>query len=718
MKKRTPFIEQMEHSECGLACFGMILGSFGHYTTLPELRDIFGSSKKGISIHNLMEMGVEFNLETNVYEADVAGLNYIKLPAILYWEEKHYVVLDEISPKGNDFTIIDPAYGRRKIRSDEFLEKYSGFVLEYSLTEDFVKKKKKYRFNFFLTHVLKHKKILLFLLFTSLVLQGIGLIMPKLTQWVIDQIILTSDNKYINLLGMSVLILYLFYQSFSVLRGYLIARLQTLIDSSLMTTFIKKLFRLPFSFFEARTSGDLVHRANSNYYIRQILSSNVIAVVIDSLLIIGYATMMLYMSLKLTLLVFIISSFIVVNILFSTRFIRQISDKNLTDQSKTQSYLTESIYGISDVKVLGVEEKIYEKWHGLFKKYLKTSQKQSFLSTSLESIGSSFQFITPIVILWVGSSMVINGTLTLGELLAFTAFANSFMVPIVSIGSTYSHFVMLGSFTQRLQDVMDTESERSGGKVINKFKGNISLRNVSFKYDHFGGPILSDINMEVQSGEKIAIVGSSGSGKSSLAKIILGLNHPTSGMLTYDGVDVNQLDLQLLRKSIGSVLQETRLFHGSILENIQAFNDNISLDRVIKAAKIAEIHEDILMQPMGYNTIISEGGSNFSGGQRQRLLIARALINNPQLLVLDEATSALDNITESRIKENLSQLNCTQVIIAHRLSTIINSDRILVMSNGEIIESGTHTELLNKKGFYYDLYFVKKEKKRRTYCLN
>ena len=169
MKKSTPFIEQMEHSECGLACFGMILGSFGHYTTLPELRDIFGSSKKGISIHNLMEMGVEFNLETNVYEADVAGLNYIKLPAILYWEEKHYVVLDEISPKGNDFTIIDPAYGRRKRRSDEFLEKYSGFVLEYSLTEDFVKKKKKYRFNFFLTHVLKHKKILLFLLFTSLV---------------------------------------------------------------------------------------------------------------------------------------------------------------------------------------------------------------------------------------------------------------------------------------------------------------------------------------------------------------------------------------------------------------------------------------------------------------------------------------------------------------------------------------------------------------------
>lgn len=551
------------------------------------------------------------------------------------------------------------------------------------------------------------------LLTSSLLLQGIGLILPKITQWVTDHVILTGNKNYINLIGLSVLLLYIFYQLFSILRGYLIARLQTMIDSSLMTTFTKKLFSLPYSFFEARTSGDLVHRANSNFLIREILSSGLIALVIDSILIIGYATMMLFISWKLTLLVFVLSCFLVINILLSTKFIRQISDKNLTDQSKTQSYLTESIYGVADVKILGIENKIFENWQKRFKRYLKTAQKRNFLTSALDSIGNSIEFITPLVLLWLGTLMIFKGSLTLGELIAFTAFASSFMFPIVSMGTTYSHFVMLGAFAQRLQDVMDTQPERSGGLRITDFKGKVNLKNVSFKYDKFSEDTLKSININVQPGEKIAIVGPSGSGKSSLAKILLGLNFPTSGTLTYDDIDVSEVDMHLLRKKIGSVFQETRLFHGSILENIQAFDEKIPFNKVQEVAKIAEIHHDIIQQPMGYHTIVAEGGSNFSGGQRQRLLLARALVNDPQLLVLDEATSALDNITESKIKENLESLNCTQIIIAHRLSTVINSDRILVMNNGEIIESGTHAELLNQNGFYYDLYFAEREKESK-----
>jgi ABC-type bacteriocin/lantibiotic exporter with double-glycine peptidase domain len=396
--------------------------------------------------------------------------------------------------------------------------------------------------------------------------------------------------------------------------------------------------------------------------------------------------------------------------LLSTRIIRNLSDKNLLIQTKTQSYLTESIYGICDVKVLGAEEKIFKTWFQLFKQHLKISQKQSFITSSLESLGIGIQFITPLFLLWVGINMVISREISLGELLAFNSLAASFIVPIVSMGTTYSQLLLLGSYMQRLQDVVETKSENSNTEEIKDFKGYIEFKDVSFKYEYFGKNILSSIDLTIKPGERVAIVGASGSGKSSLAKLLLGLNLPTEGSLTYDGQDIKNLNLQSIRRRIGAVLQETRLFHGSILENIELLSEEKSLDNIIEIAKTADIHEDILKQPMGYYTMISEGGNNFSGGQRQRLLLARALMKKPKLLILDEATSALDNLSEARIQENLQKLNCTQIIIAHRLSTVINADRILVMHDGEIIESGTHEELLDKMGYYYSLYYGEKEK--------
>lgn len=710
MKRKAPYIEQMEHSECGLACFAMVLGYFGHHITLPELRETFGSSKKGISLYNLAEMGCFFDLKTKAFKVDdLKALKDIELPAILFWEEKHFVILENVNKASTRFHIIDPSYGRRKLNSEEFNEKFSQVLLSFSPNSDFKERKKKFRLGFFLSHIIKHKKIFTFLLISSLLLQGFGLLMPKITQWVTDSVILDNNTSYINLIGISVIVIYIFYQLFSVLRGYLIARLQTLVDSSLMTSLIKKMFSLPYSFFETRTSGDLVHRANSNFIIREILSSGLISVTIDTLLVIGYVFMMVFMSFKLTVIVLIFSSLLIINVIFSTKIIRKLSDKNLTDQSKTQSYLTEAIYGITDVKTLGIEDKIFKNWRELFERYLKTGQRRNFLTSSLDSIGKSIQFITPLALLWFGINMILNGSLTLGELLAFTSFAGSFLSPIVSLGSTYSQFVTLGSFAQRLQDIMDTRSQKGGNIAINNFKGNINLTNVSYKYDAFSENVLNSINFNVNPGEKIAIVGPSGSGKSSLAKILLGLSLPSTGTISYDSIDIKDINMDLLRNQIGSILQETRLFHGSILENIQAFDDRIPLTKVEEVAKIAAIHEDIVKQPMGYHTIIGEGGTNFSGGQRQRLLLARALITNPKLLVLDEATSALDNITEFKIKENLEELNCTQIIIAHRLSTVIKSDQILVMNNGQIVESGTHSYLISQGGFYNKLYFAEKE---------
>ncbi|TXK90331.1 peptidase domain-containing ABC transporter, partial [Parageobacillus sp. SY1] len=354
--------------------------------------------------------------------------------------------------------------------------------------------------------------------------------------------------------------------------------------------------------------------------------------------------------------------------------------------------------------VLGAEKKVFDQWHSLFHNQLKVSQKQNFLSSSLETFSSGIQFITPLLLLWIGSYFVLQGKVTLGEVLGFTSLATSLMIPIASIGTTYSQFLLLGSYIQRLQDVVDSKTEKTDGLELENLSGKIELKNVSFKYDKFGKEILSSINLSINAGEKIAIVGQSGSGKSTLAKLILGLYSPTEGSITFDGKTIDELDLHHLRSQIGAVLQETRLFHGSILENIRLLNDQVPFEKVIEACKLADIHEEIIKQPMGYYTMISEGGSNFSGGQRQRLLLARALVNEPKILILDEATSALDNLSEIRVQQNLRRLNCTQIIIAHRLTTIVDADRIIVLKDGEIVEIGNHQELLKNKGFYYKLY--------------
>ncbi|SIQ61534.1 peptidase domain-containing ABC transporter [Priestia flexa] len=709
-KRKTPYIEQMEHSECGLACMAMILNYYNYKITLTEIREQFGTGKKGTSFSNLVDISGFYNLDAKVYKVDNLNQQLISYPSIVFWENKHYVVLEKVSKDNKKFKVIDPAHGKTIISNKEFYEKYSGYLMMFSLNSNFTPREKVSKANFLWSHITKQKKVLSFVLLTSFILQGFGVFIPKVTQWITDNVILRSQTNYINAIGFIVLTIYIIYQVFYILRGYLIARLQTLIDSSLMSAFISKLFNLPYSFFETRTSGDLIYRANSNTFIRQILSSRVIALVIDSSLVIGYAAMMFFIKWELLLIVLVLSMLILTSMLLSTKLIRNLASKNVVIQTKTQSYLTESIQGICDVKVLGAEKNIFKNWSSLFNQQLMVSQKQSFITSTLESFGLGIQFITPLFLLWIGSSMVISGSMTLGELLAFSTLAVSFIVPIVSMGTTYSQLLLLGSYMQRLQDVMDSKGEHVNAEEIQDFKGHIELKDVSFKYDYFGKNVLNSISLTITPGEKLAIVGASGSGKSSLVKLLLGLNLPTEGSLRYDGKDIKNISIKSVRNNIGAVLQETRLFHGNILDNIELLNEDKSLKKVIEVAKIANIHDDILKQPMGYYTMISEGGSNFSGGQRQRLLLARALIKRPKVLILDEATSALDNISEEIIKNNLENLKCTQVIIAHRLSTVVNADRILVMNEGSIIESGTHEQLINNKGYYYNLYYLEREK--------
>ncbi|WP_338754919.1 peptidase domain-containing ABC transporter [Bacillus sp. FJAT-52991] len=701
--RRVPFIEQMEHSECGLASLCMILSFHGNHVSLSELRERYGVPKGGTSLFQIMDIGKSYNLDVKGYKASVDDLKNILLPAIIHWENKHYVVLEKI---GNKFAVIvDPASGRTKIPLNDLQAKYSGFVLVMTPTESFEKKKGGSHTRFFLSFVLGKKPLIASIVLTSLLIQGFALVIPWLTSWITDQVIVPKNDGYLTAIGYSILILLFSYLIFSALRGFLIAKLQTAIDKSLMTQFIDKLLNLTYSFFENRSTGELLFRANSNVYIRQILSTKAITFLIDGILLITYLIVMTQYSLKMTGVVLVIGISIFAILVFSTSVSRKLADKEISAQSQVQRILSESINGISDVKVMGLENQVYSDWFEKFNLQLMHAEKRAIWTSLINTIAASVQFILPIYLLWLSGKPIISGNMSLGDVLGFSSLALSFITPIISIGNGYGELIYLGSYIQRIYDVMHAKSERRNGQSVFSapIKGKVEFKNISYKHNHFSNYTVKNLSFEVNPGERLAIVGSSGAGKSTLVKLLLGLYTPSEGSILFDGMESNKFNLRFLRKSIGVVFQEARLFNKTIAENIASDRQNVIDEDILEAAHQANIHEEIMQLPLQYSTTVSEFGINFSGGQRQRLILARALASKPSILLLDEATSALDTLSEKIIAEHLSRLPCTQIIIAHRLSTIKNADRIVVMHQGEIVETGTHDELLDQQGYYYKL---------------
>lgn len=706
---RVPFIEQMEDSECGIACVAMIMASYGCRVSLHEIRERFGVVRGGSSLLQLITISSGYSMKSKAYRADVDELRKLPLPAIAHWENKHFVVIEKVGK--HKVTIVDPSFGRRTLSLVEMREKYSGHILCLAPDNGFEQRKGRNNWGFFIKLAFKQPKWLIGILCVSLILQSFGLIAPKLTAYITDSLLMDMARDQISLIGFALLSLFVFYEAFCMLRGWSVARLQSVMDLSMMQTFIGRLLRLPYSFFESRTGGELMFRTNANVYIRQILSNRMVTVVIDFILLISYAVLMLVESSSLALLVISVGIGIFLILFLTTLVTRKFSSREITEQSRTQSFLAECIYGITDIKLAGAEDRIFNSWRGLFTGQLAVTQKRNVWVSLLESFSTGIQFILPLLLLWAGSHAVWSGQMTLGSLLGFNALAMAFMIPIVSLGSAYTQLLTVSSYLQRIYDVIEAKPEQEeNGEVVERLSGQIELDHVSYRYTPFSAEAVQQLNFQIEPGQKIAIVGPSGSGKTTLAKLLLGFYMPTEGEVRYDGRSLKNMDLQSLRKHVGSILQDTRLFQRTVEENIRMLNDSITLEQVVQAAIKANIHEEILKLPLGYSTMVSESGANLSGGQRQRLLLARAIVTEPHILLLDEATSALDNLSQARIEEALSQMNCTRIVIAHRLSTVIDADRIVVMDRGCIVESGSHMQLINQKGLYYQLYMNKGEK--------
>ncbi|WP_208592027.1 peptidase domain-containing ABC transporter [Gracilibacillus suaedae] len=714
--KRVPYIQQMQESECGLACITMILHYHQHHISLSDMRNHFKVSRDGLSFKDLVNIASYYDLNTKSYQCPTVQLHKMKLPCLIHFDNNHYVVLNKVTKR--KAYIVDPNNGKAKIPLEEFQNRYSGYLIEFTPTKNFKKMKAQGNFRSFVEIIIQNKNLIMFICLSSLLLQIFGIITPITIGWITDNVIVPEDTEILPTILYIILSLFLFYEIFSILRSFLIAKMQTLFDESLMKRFVSHLLKLPYSFFEERSVGDLVFNSNSHIIIRQILSNRSITLMIDIILLFTYATFMLIQSVVMGMLVISLGIMIFLSVLISRTVTKRLTDRDVNAQAKTQSFLAEFLHGMTDVKTLSVEGQVYEGWWKKFSHQIQITQKRTFWTSSLDSFANGILVLAPALLIAVGAYYVINGQISLGTLLAFNALSAAFLAPISSLGQTYNDWLLINSYIQKINDVMltKTEEDQQTKGITNilktdppRLQGQIELHHVSFQYDDFSDPILKDIHLKISPGEKIGIVGSSGSGKSTLAKLFLGLYTPSEGQVLYDGISLQRLNLPSLRKQIGTILQETTLFNKSVLENIRMENKNISNEQVKLAAELAYIHDEIISFPMGYHTILTEGGENFSGGQRQRLLIARAIAQQPSILIMDEATSSLDYQSEAIISENLQSLNITQIIIAHRLSTIKEVDCIYVMDKGEIVEKGTHEELLNKNGHYSALYRGQKQ---------
>lgn len=704
-KRRVPEMRQVTAVECGAACLAMVLNYYGYATSISEVQEHCGVGRDGLTALDIVKSARLYGLRVRAVSLNLDDFRFVKLPAIIHWEFNHFLIVERWSRHRID--VIDPAAGRRQLTPEEFDEGFTGVAIMLEPGAQFEQKAPQKVLTpwSYMRSLLRMRKIFLQIIGASLLLQVLGLGGPALTGVVIDRILPEKDPNMLVALALGMLILIVMQGITVFLRSSLLIYLQTRIDTDMMLNFFEHMLSLPYRFFQLRLNGDLLARVNSNTAIRNILTNQLLSTILDGGIVIVYLIILLSLSKFIAGVTLAIGAVQVALLLFTSPAIRRLTQRDLEAQGKTQGYMNEILSGIATLKAAGAEHRAFARWENLFFDEMNISLRLSYLSSAISTISSIIGLLSPLLLLWIGATQVINGTMSVGTMLALDTLAAQLLGGLGSLASSTQDLQIVRAHFTRVADVIGTQSEQDPAEVRppHKLRGQIELKHVSFRYDQNAPIILQDINMRIYPGQKVALVGKTGSGKSTLGKLLVGLITPTQGSILFDGVPLETLNYQEVRSQFGVVLQESFIFSGSVRENIALNNPNLSMPRIVEAAKRAAIDEDIEKTPMGYDTLVSEGGSAFSGGQRQRLALARALANHPSILLLDEATSALDVVTENVVERNLRGLPCTQIIIAHRLSTIRNADVIMVLDRGHIVEQGSHEQLLRRNGFYSQL---------------
>lgn len=707
--RRYPFFEQQSASDCGAASLVMIARYWGKRISVNRLRELANVNRDGASLKGLITAAENIGLSTRPVKATLEGLVKQTLPVIAHWEGKHFVVIWKITAK--QVIIGDPAIGQLTLSRAEFASKWTGFTLLLQPNQKFrdTKEDKASLWQFY--RLLEpHWFVLLEIFVASLFIQIFGLITPIFTQLILDRVIVQGSLTTLWAMGIGALIFGVFRVAITGLRAYLLDHTANRIDTALITGFIRHTLSLPLGYFESRYVGDIISRVGENRKIQRFLSGEALSILLDLLTVFVYVAVMFRYSWQLALISLAIVPPFLLLALISTPFLQRISRDIFQAIAKESSYLIEILTGIRTVKSTATERSTRWHWEDLFSVEVKKNFSGQIIGNNLQIFSNLIESLATTGLLCFGAYLVIQNQLSIGQLIAFNMLFAQIIAPFQRLTVLWTQFQEVNIAVERINDVLDAEAEENLEKISRQFlpelQGHIRFENVTFRYhtdsDH---NVLENLSFEILPGQTVALVGRSGSGKTTISKLLIGLYPPTDGKVSIDGYDLSTIALSSLRQQVGVVDQDTFLFGSTIRENISLGHPDRPLESVIEAAKLAGIHDFIQSLPMGYETQIGEGGGLLSGGQRQRIAIARSLMGEPRLLILDEATSHLDTESEQIIQNNLQKIrqNRTMVIIAHRLSTVRNADCILVLDRGILVDQGTHKELMSRPGIYRNL---------------
>lgn len=680
MKNKVPVIIQSESTECGNACLSMICGFYGKDIDLFNFRNRYGSTSQGATLNVLAAIAQKAGLKTRALSLDIAEIKELRLPCILHWSLNHFVVL--VAIKGKRFIIHDPALGRRVVHLQELSENFSGIALEAWPDSDFRQEKQRSRLKLLdlMHNMVGLKSALIKIFMLSVVIETVNLLLPMGTQIVTDHVITAHDENLLLVICVGLMFFTIFKTWVSMIRAWVSLKLNTLTDVQWKTSFFDHLMSLPLAFFEKRQLGDIQSRFASLDIIRATFTNSIVTGMIDSIMTIG---LLIMLSLYGGWLVWVVLGFTVCYAIMRAltyKFYRTVSEELIVKRARSGSHFMESLYGIATIKSLNLKNRRSQHWLNTNIDVSNAGLKQTRFDMLFGGINTFINSADQVVILWLGAQMVMDNTMTIGMFMAFNAYRGQFTQRAASLIDLTMQLKMLSLHNERISEIVYSEPEVDS-PLRNVFEENVGVslevRDLAYQYDLLSKPVFSNVNISVAAGESVALVGVSGIGKTTLLKVMSGLLTPERGEIFIGGFDINKIGINNFRSNIACVLQEDRLFSGSITDNISGFDDEVDEALVIECAMQCNIHEEILRMPMGYETIIGELGAGISGGQKQRLLIARALYQKPRILFMDEATSHLDINNEKIINAAIESLKITRIIIAHRPSTIACADRII-----------------------------------------
>lgn len=713
--KKYYCIKQHDITDCGAACLATIAKQYGYKIPITKIREIAGTDKQGTNAYGVIKAAKEIGFSAKGVKGDQeAFFSEFPLPAIAHvvvdGQLLHYVVIHAIDKDKDKIVIADPGKGLSTYTSEEFFKCWTGVLILMTPTASFERGDDTTGlFKRFFGLLIPQKSFLIHIFFASIIYTLLGILGAFYFKFLLDDIVPGNLRKTLHVISIGIILLNVFKVILNAFRTQLLLYLSQKIDIPMILGYYNHVLDLPMSFFGTRKTGEIISRFQDASKIREAISGATLSMMIDTLMALVGGIILFNYNAVLFGVAFIMLILYGVIVFAFNKPIKDINRKQMEDNSQLTSYLVESLNGIETVKAFNAENQSKLKTETSFVVLLKSVFKGGIIDNIRGSITTTVGSIGGIVILWVGAMNVLDGRLTVGQLLVFNSLLAYFIEPVKNLIDLQPMLQTAIVASDRLGEILDLEIEKDKQDYKklrpSSLKGEIEMKNLDFRYGT-REPVLKNINMKIQSGERIALVGESGSGKTTLVKMLLDLYSPEKGEILINGYNIKDISLETLREKIAYVPQDTFLFSGSIRENLELGHHNLEYEDIIEAAKLAKAHDFINDFPLRYNTRLEENGSNLSGGQRQRLSITRAILKKPDILILDEATSSLDSITEKAIEKTINEVTVgiTTFVIAHRLSTIMRCDRIFVMDKGEIVESGTHKELMSKKGKYFDLW--------------